>query len=138
MAVKQNEKLKRKTDNVAPHNLVLLITTVNRNKAEYYADLIQSFEVNLQMDTMATAKVVDSGMLQYLGLTATDKTVIFSFVRDNKVNELMDVLEEKFHSIKNGKGVAVAVPLSSMIGKLIYGFLSNNERVIQEEKKNGK
>ena len=30
--------------------------------------------------------------------------------------------EEKFHTIKDGKGVACTIPLTSVIGTLIYGF----------------
>ena len=39
----------------------------------------------------------------------------------------MKVLDEKFRTIRNGKGVAFAVPLSSVIGVNIYRFLSNNQ-----------
>ena len=38
----------------------------------------------------------------------------------------MNTLEDKFATIKNGKGVAFAVPLSSVIGVNLYRFLSNN------------
>ena len=38
----------------------------------------------------------------------------------------MNKLEEKFVTIKNGKGIAFAVPLSSVIGVNLYQFLSNN------------
>ena len=39
----------------------------------------------------------------------------------------MKCLETKFATIKNGKGIAFAVPLSSVIGVNIYQFLSNNK-----------
>ena len=35
-------------------------------------------------------------------------------------------LEEKFNTIKNGKGIAYTVPMTSTIGVAIYQFLSNN------------
>ena len=37
----------------APRKLSLLVTVVERNKSEFYADLIQSFEVNMQLITAA-------------------------------------------------------------------------------------
>ena len=37
----------------------------------------------------------------------------------------MKVLEQKFETIKNGKGIAFTVPLSSVIGVNNYQFLSN-------------
>ena len=44
----------------------------------------------------------------------------------------MDALEEKFKTIKNGKGISVAIPLSSVIGKQVFGFLADDERLIKE------
>ena len=43
-------------------------------------------------------------------------------------------LDEKFKTIKGGKGVAFTIPLSSVIGTLIYRFLSNNRTPVKEEK----
>ena len=40
----------------------------------------------------------------------------------------MNVLEEKFRTIRNGKGVAFAVPMSGVIGVNMYRFLSNNRQ----------
>ena len=38
----------------------------------------------------------------------------------------MKALEQRFATIKNGKGIAFAVPMSSVIGVNLYQFLSNN------------
>ena len=38
----------------------------------------------------------------------------------------IEVLEEKFNTIRNGKGICFAVPLSSVIGVNLYQFLSDN------------
>ena len=38
-----------KSNKVSSNKLKLLITIVNRNKAEFYLDLIQSFDVNMQV-----------------------------------------------------------------------------------------
>jgi hypothetical protein len=42
------------------------------------------------------------------------------------VDGLLNKLEDKFQTIKNGKGVAFAVPMSSVIGVNMYQFMSNN------------
>ena len=65
-------------------------------------------------------------MVEMLGLNI-QKAVIISIVREDKVPAIMNCLEEKFSTIKNGKGIAFAVPLSSVIGVNIYQFLSNNK-----------
>ena len=45
-------------------------------------------------------------------------------------------LNEKFNTIKKGKGIAFTVPFSSMIGVAAYGFLSNNLKTVKEENSN--
>ena len=54
------------------------------------------------------------------------KAVIISVVREDMVDTIMKCLDEKFSTIRNGKGIAFAVPFSSVIGVNIYRFLSNN------------
>lgn len=112
------------TNNVAPIKLELLITIVDKNKAEFYTDLIQSYEANFQFAAPAkgTAK---TDILDYLGLADTEKVVIFSVVRSDKLDDLVYMLGEKFRTIKGGKGVAVSVPFTSMIGTSVYAFLCN-------------
>ena len=110
----------------APRKLSLLVTVVNRQKAEFYADLIQSFEVNMQLITAAEG-TASTETLRYLGLTETDKAVIFSIVREDRAPAVMSALEERFRAIKNGKGIAFTVPMSGTIGVAIYQFLSNTQ-----------
>ena len=66
-----------------------------------------------------------SDLHDMLGLNK-QKAVIISVVREDMVQPVLNVLEEKFRTIKNGKGIAFAVPLSSLIGVNLYQFLSNN------------
>jgi len=56
------------------------------------------------------------------------KTVILSIAREDMVDPIMNCLEDKFATIKSGKGIAFAVPLSSVIGVNMYQFLSNNKQ----------
>ena len=111
--------------NLAPKKLELLFTVVNRQKAEFYMDLLQSFDVNMQLAMIAhgTAK---TEMLNYLGLVDTEKVVIISVIRNDAIKPALKALEEKFSTIKNGKGIAFTVPMTSTIGTAIYQFLSNN------------
>ena len=104
--------------------LKLLFTVVDRSKAEFYLDVLSQFEVNCQMVTngMGTAK---SELHNVLGLNI-HKAVIVSVIREDKTEEIIKCLETKFKTIKNGKGIAFTVPLSSIIGVNNYQFLSNN------------
>ena len=118
---------------VTSNKLELLVTVVSRNKAEYYADFIQSFEVNMQAIVLAQGTAT-AGTLRYLGLTDTEKSVIFSVIQENKLKDALAGLDEKFNAVKGGKGIAFTIPFSSMIGALLFGFLSNNRTVVKEEK----
>ena len=104
--------------------LKVLFTIVDRNKGEFYMDVISQFEVNCQMQLQglgtATSELVD-----LLGLNI-HKAVILSVVREDRMDAVMLGLEEKFRTIRNGKGIAFAVPLSSVIGVNLYQLLSNN------------
>ncbi len=118
---------------VKSNRLKLLITVVGRSKAEYYADLIQSLDVNMQVTAFGHG-TADAKMLVLLGLDNSEKAVIFSIIQENKVPEAVSMLEEKFKTIKDGKGVAFTVPLSSVIGTLIFSFLSNTRITVKEDK----
>ena len=110
--------------------LKLLLTVVDRQKAEFYLDVLSQFEINCQMlcsgKGTATSELVD-----LLGLNI-HKAVLLSVVREDMVDPVMNCLEEKFSSIKNGKGIAFAVPMSSVIGVNLYQFLSNNRQGREE------
>lgn len=121
---------------LSSNRLKLLITIVNRNKAEYYLDLIQSFDVNMQCVLLGQG-TADKSTLGLLGLTDNDKTVLVSVIQENKVPDALHTLDDKFKTIKGGKGVACTLPLTSVIGALIYGFLSNNRETVKEAN-NGK
>ena len=104
--------------------LKLLFTIVDRPKAEFYLDVLSQYEVNCQI-VAGGLGTATSEMVDLLGLNP-HKAVLISVVREDLVDTIMKVLEEKFRTIRNGKGVAFAVPMSSVIGVNMYRFLSNN------------
>ena len=118
---------------VTANPLKILVTVVNRTLAEFYLDLIQSFDVNLQTVVLAKG-TADANMLRYLGLTDAGKSVILSVVQQKKLPEALDALDKKFRTVKDGKGIAFTIPLTSVIGALLFGFLSNNKSVVKEDK----
>jgi hypothetical protein len=109
---------------IAPRKLKLLVTVVNREKAEFYMDFLQSFEVNFQT-AMAARGTASKETLRLLGIGETDKTVIFSIIREDMCDKALSALEQKFKTIKNGKGIAYTVPMTGTVGVAIYRFLSN-------------
>ena len=125
------EDKKTYAKNIAPEKLELLVAIVNAPKVRYYTNLIQSSEANLQLVVQASG-TSEKAILNYLGLNQDTRQAIFGVVRQDKVKDLLELLDEKFSTVKDGGGIAVTVPLSSIIGALTYGFLSNDKRTIKQ------
>lgn len=125
------KKTESKTTNLK--KLKLLVTIVDRNKTMFYEDLLEQYEINMQIVFYGHGTAAKD-MLEILGLANQEKSVILSIIREDKVKEVMQVLQEKFEKVKNGKGIAFTVPLQSLIGVYTYQFFSNNTSNIKEEK----
>lgn len=110
--------------------LKLLVTVVDRPKAEFYLDVLSQYEINCQM-VLPGKGTAQTELIELLGLNI-HKAVLFSVVREDMVDLVMKCMEEKFATIKNGKGICFAVPLSSVIGVNMYQFLSNNRQGREE------
>ena len=107
--------------------LKLLFTVVDRPKGEFYLDVISQFDVNCQL-ALGGFGTASSELVELLGLEP-HKAVILSVVREDMVDTIMNTLEDKFATIRNGKGISFAVPLSSVIGVNLYRFLSDRREV---------
>jgi len=125
----------QKSNNSGVKKLKILVTIVDRSKSLFYTDLLEQYEVNMQM-VLYGKGTATSETLNYLGLAESEKAVILSVIRDDKTKEIMEVLTEKFEKVKNGKGIAYTIPMKSIIGVSIYQFLSNNKVSKKEEKNN--
>ena len=119
-----------KSSGTPPHKLMLLVTVVQKGKGTFFADFLQTFDVNLQICVVGTGTARDD-LVEFLGLKDNKRTVIFSIVRQDRVDEIFAALEERFHTVNRDTGIAFTVPLTSVIGKLTYGFLSNELRMIR-------
>ena len=104
----------------------LLVTVVDHRKEDFFIDYIQENGANLQL-TMRGEGTAKTEMLRMLGLTDSEKTVLLSVIREDHVRALCDGLAEKFKIVKNGQGIAFTIPLSSVVGALVYRFLSDQK-----------
>ena len=110
--------------------LKLLFTVVDRQKAEFYQDVLSQFEINCQM-ILSGKGTAQSELVDLLGLNI-HKAVLLSVVREDNTDAVIKCLEDKFATICGGKGIAFTVPLSSVIGVNMYQFLSNNKQGREE------
>ncbi|MDE6584729.1 MAG: hypothetical protein K2K15_04940 [Anaeroplasmataceae bacterium] len=134
--VKRKEKktpvVKKAEGLTAPKKLKILVTIVERSKADFYLDTLEGYDVNLQ--TVIYGKgTAPTEMLQYLGLSQLGKAVIFSVVQEDNIKKILADYEDKYFKTKNGKGIAFTIPIASVIGVMVYQFLSNNVEGIRGE-----
>ena len=113
---------------LAPKKLMLLVTIVQKGKGTFFSDYLQTFETNLQICVVGTG-TARADLVEFLGLKDNKRSVIFSVVREDRLDAILTALEEHFDTVNSGTGIAFAIPLSSVIGKLSYGFLSNERRM---------
>ena len=124
--------IKKNKNELSAVKLKLLVTVVNRNKGELFADYIESKGVNMQMMVYGNG-TANTEILHVLGLTNTEKAIILSVIREDKIKETLEMISDKLSNVKNGKGVAFTAPFSGMIGVQLFGFLANNRPEVNEE-----
>lgn len=102
--------------------LTLLVTVVDRSKGDVFLEFIRAAAANFQL-SMAAEGTADSETRALTGLTDAGKSVIFSVIRQDRSAKVLSYLEEKFRTVKNGKGIAFTVPMTGIIGVAVYQFL---------------
>lgn len=106
----------------APKKLKILVTIVERSKADFYLSALEGFDVNLQ--TLIYAKgTATKDIASLIGLQDDNKAAIFSVVKEEKIKEILATYEDRYFKTKRGKGVAFTLPISSVIGVMVYKFL---------------
>lgn len=121
---REKKQVMKPTGLTAPKKLKILVTIVERSKAAFYVDVLEGFDVNLQSIVYGKG-TAPSDMLHYLGLTDNGKAVILSVVSEDRIREILAAYEDKYFKTKKGKGVAFTIPISSVIGVMVYQFLSS-------------
>ncbi len=123
------KQIEHKGGNIAPEKLMLMITVVQKGKGTFFADYLKTFEANMQVAIVGIG-TAESNLVEFLGLKDNKRSIILSVIREELLDTVMDSLAERFHTVNNDTGISFAMPLSSVIGKLSYGFLSNDDRMV--------
>lgn len=104
--------------------LKVLITIVNRGKGNFFIDLLENFSINFQCLCLGHG-TADSEVLNMLGLATAEKDVVISIIREEETTKIMETLNDKFETVKNGGGIAFTIPIKSVVGVYLYQFLSD-------------
>lgn len=117
---------RRQEQKPTPPKLKVIFLIIPRQRSELYAALLQSYGINASLILSADG-TASSEMLERIGLSDSDKAVIVGVVREDNSASALKFLEEKFSTVKNGRGIAFTVPMSSVIGVAAYRFLSDQK-----------
>lgn len=112
--------------------LYLTTTIVDRKKGSKYAKLYKESGLTVTFMTLG-AGTANSDVLDYLGLEATEKTVIFAVQEEEGWLALKKELRQKLQIDAPGGGIAFIVPLSSIGGKKALQFLLTKDDYQKEE-----
>ena len=115
-------KITNKKKLTSTKKLSLLFVVIKKKKVDYYIDLIEDFGVKLQMSMIGNGTTKSAIFSDEIG----SKSVILSIVSEDNIKKIMSELDRKFEEVKDGKGVAWTVPLTSVMGVTFFNFLSNN------------
>lgn len=101
----------------------LVFTIVSRGKGEAVLDVFRENKV-LQNIICHGHGTAPSSILEVLGLGATDKDIILSFVIAENSKKVIEQVAKKLEFSKPGHGIAFTVPLESVAGIMSFKFLT--------------
>ena len=111
-------------DNVAQKKLLLFITIVGEGQATAIRRLFERYGCSAQFvergEGTATKEIYN-----ILGVENIGKDIVFSFISEDKVEDIKKVLEAYFITSKRNRGISFSIRLSSIIGVKVYQFLAN-------------
>lgn len=125
----EDNQVKQKND-TGVKKLKVLFTIVNRSKQMFFTDLLEDFDVNMQMVLYGSGTASEE-MLKKLIVPESEKAIIISIIKAENEKEILETIEEKFEKVKYGKGIAYTVPMKSIIGVSVYRFLCNERTNVE-------
>lgn len=112
--------------------IYLMTTILDRNNSKKYVNLYQKDELPVLYITLGEG-TARGDILDYLGLEASQKMVIFNFVDQDGWEHTKKNLQRKLQIDAPGEGIAFIVPLSSIGGKRTLQFLLDKQELPERE-----
>lgn len=112
--------------------LNLMTTIVDRNQVRKYLHLYEEEGLQIMLVTLGDG-TASGDVLDYLGLEATEKAVIFSVLTDENFYKTKKSLQKKLQIDAPGGGIAFIVPFSSIGGKKALRFFTVGQDFQKEE-----
>ena len=110
----------------------IMTTIIVLKNSKKYIDLYKKDKLEVMYITLGEG-TARGDILDYLGLEASEKMVIFNFVQQHDWMLTKKDLQRKLQSDAPGEGIAFLVPLSSIGGKRTLQFLLDRQELPESE-----
>lgn len=113
-------------------DVYIMTTIIDRKNSKKYIDLYKKDKLEVMYITLGEG-TARGDILDYLGLKASEKMVIFNFVQQHDWMLTKKDLQRKLQIDAPGEGIAFLVPLSSIGGKRTLQFLLDRQELPESE-----
>ena len=113
-------------------DVYIMTTIIDRKNSKIYIDLYKKDKLEVMYITLGEG-TARGDLLDYLGLEASEKMVIFNFVQQHDWMLTKKDLQRKLQIDAPGEGIAFLVPLSSIGGKRTLQFLLDRQELPESE-----
>lgn len=110
----------------------MMVTIMNRGIGSKMLSFYKGRDLPVIVSTLG-AGTANSEVLDYFGLEATEKAVMFSVVTRERWRHLKAGLQKEMNIDIPGTGIAFIIPLSSVGGKKALQFLTDDQNFQKEE-----
>ena len=109
----------------------LLVAIVDRGKGADLVEVYRKHQLPLDYVCMGMG-TANSRLLDYFGLSETQKDVVLTFVPARRVQPVMEAVNARFNLSSPGRGILFSCPLSSVSGQ-VPQMLNNGVEPLEEE-----
>lgn len=112
--------------------LNLMVTISDRNQSRRFLAFYKEYNITVTLLSLGRGTAADE-VLDYFGLEAAEKAILFAMVTDGEWKEIKRGLEKQIKIDIPGSGIAFVVSVSSIGGKKQLHFLTEGRGFEKEE-----
>lgn len=103
--------------------LKLMIVIVDHGQGEYFLNGFSELNVSCSLSLLGKG-TAPKELYDVLGF-GSKKDIVIGIVKENELEKIKDFIKNRFNVSKKAKGVAFSIKINSIVGVLIYKFLTN-------------
>ncbi len=107
-------------------NMYFFITIANRQDDKEFINFFEKYDINNIYSTPALGTASDT-VLDLLGIAKSEKTIHISILSEDKMRDIKARLTREMLIDLPGRGIAMAIPLSSIGGRDALNYFSGGE-----------